>query len=381
MPRSKSKASRRLPVLKDSDTQLHGRWLGQLLPGPLPREPLATCNNCVMVPPPGAGAGDEAHFNPATKCCTYHPKLANFLVGRVLSDDAADLAEGRARVQERLRARVGVSPLGVVPPSQFDRLYETKANVFGNVFGRTKALRCPYYLEHQGGACGIWRHRNGVCRNWYCKHERGRFGQQLWRALEQLMIAVETALAQFCVVQLDVGAQAMRELFPHPGTLMAKSDLDGDDLDGRVNEAKYRARWGKWYGHEEAFFARAAELVEPLTGQDVTRIAGAEAEVLLRMVRDAYAEVTKPVLPARISVGSFQVTGMADGVVRLKAYSILDPIELSEDLFAVLSAFDGGSPTRALRSIEREHDLTLEPALVQKLVDFGVLTETPVPKD
>jgi hypothetical protein len=76
-------------------------------------EPRSDCENCVMLCerpdlPPAPWA-----FNPQTRCCTYHPKLPNFLVGGAL------LAGGESRrvVTERLQNPDGVSPWGIVAPA------------------------------------------------------------------------------------------------------------------------------------------------------------------------------------------------------------------------------------------------------------------------
>ena len=41
-------------------------------------------------------------FRPDTKFCTYYPRLPNFLVGGLLSDDTPAMATGRLRVEALL---------------------------------------------------------------------------------------------------------------------------------------------------------------------------------------------------------------------------------------------------------------------------------------
>src|SRR5689334_23221482 len=82
---------------------LFDRWIRELLPGPIPVETKATCSSCAMLPPEGeARSRGEQFYAADTKCCTYPPELANFLVGRVLSDDGDDAAPGRRTVEERI---------------------------------------------------------------------------------------------------------------------------------------------------------------------------------------------------------------------------------------------------------------------------------------
>src|SRR5262249_54178458 len=148
---------------------------------PIPREPLATCDTCAMLPPEGAAPSD-AYFEPDVKCCSYMPKVPSFLVGMLLSDDEPAMQEGRDRMRARIAKRVAVTPLGVYPPTQFAMLYRP-----GNgSFGRSRALRCPFFAE-ESGACTIWKHRNAVCTTWFCKHDRGKRGEDFWKALALML--------------------------------------------------------------------------------------------------------------------------------------------------------------------------------------------------
>src|SRR5262245_52393001 len=92
---------------------LYAGWMDSLLGGAIPAEGRATCSSCAMLPPAGAAVeGSDHFFSPATKCCTYLPQLANFLVGRILGDQDPDpsAAAGRASVEARIDAGVGVTP-------------------------------------------------------------------------------------------------------------------------------------------------------------------------------------------------------------------------------------------------------------------------------
>src|SRR5271169_4910931 len=97
---------------------LYANWLAELLGGPIPRESDATCHSCVMCPPKGAAVGSQSYyFDPNVKCCTFVPNLHNFLVGRIVSDDAPTAWPGRMTVEKRIKERVAVTPLGLgVPP-------------------------------------------------------------------------------------------------------------------------------------------------------------------------------------------------------------------------------------------------------------------------
>ena len=63
---------------------LYAGWIDDLLDGPLPHESEATCEDCAMWPSARTSASATLAFNRETKCCTYVPALANFLVGRIV---------------------------------------------------------------------------------------------------------------------------------------------------------------------------------------------------------------------------------------------------------------------------------------------------------
>ncbi len=228
---------RRLPVVAPSPLPpLYAGWMADLLAGPIAEETEATCSDCAMC---GTGArrasASEFFYDPRVKCCSYVPVLANFLVGRILGDD--DPAT-RASVESRLQAQVAVTPLGLGQPPAFTVLYDKTVPAS---FGHSRALRCPHFLEDGGGRCGIWRHRAAVCTTWFCKHVRGAVGQAFWQALNRLLAGVEQSLSRWCVLQLDVGPEALAKLFPMPRQPGTPDVVDWRSLDGIVDPAVYRA--------------------------------------------------------------------------------------------------------------------------------------------
>jgi hypothetical protein len=119
---------------------LQAGWLAELagITSPSAEKP-ATCDDCAMWRGSPA-AGTKVAFSRETKCCTYPPNLANFLVGGALRPGERDA--GRASVHARIAARVGVTPLGLDWPAP-TALLATHAR---HEFGRSVALRCPHYV-------------------------------------------------------------------------------------------------------------------------------------------------------------------------------------------------------------------------------------------
>ena len=99
---------------------LYAGWIDDLLDGPLPHESEATCEDCAMWPGAGSSGAGALAFHPETKCCTYIPSLPNFLVGRIVEDDDPAMAPGRASVEARIDARLGVTPMGIDRPAVHD---------------------------------------------------------------------------------------------------------------------------------------------------------------------------------------------------------------------------------------------------------------------
>ena len=291
---------RRADARKSPLPPLHARWMGELLAGPIPPETEATCDDCAMCAKGGAPRGDTHFFRPDVKCCSYVPELPNFLVGRILADKDPALAAGRKSVATRIQAGVGVTPLGLGQPPVYRVLYEQGAP---RAFGQSQALRCPHFLDDGVGRCAIWRHRNSVCTTWFCKHVRGAVGARFWRSLNQLLGAVEVALARWCVLEIGLGGEALQRLFPPPGTRDQGGHLDADALDGVANAAQSRAVWGAWWGRERDLCRESARLVDGLTWERVIAIGGPEVRIFARTTHEAYRALASSELPDRLSPG------------------------------------------------------------------------------
>lgn len=227
---------------------LQRRWMDELLGGEPPPETEATCADCAMLPTPGE-ARTATHYNARTKCCTYLPMLHNFLLGRILGDGALDEAgeKGRATVEARLDSGEGLTPLGLYAPAEYLERYDP-----GVKFGHDLSLRCPHYLEAEGGLCGVWKHRESTCSTWFCRHSTGEQGRALWReGIGPLLRETELRLADWCARQLGASAST----------------------------------WGPWEDKPRALFARSAELVETLGWRDLERLGGAEIASMARKTR------------------------------------------------------------------------------------------------
>lgn len=363
---------KQLPVLTPSPLPpLYAGWIDELLAGPIPRETDATCDDCAMLSKDNGGLVNSADFfNPQTKCCSYIPSIPNFLAGRILEDEDPGQAAGRATIEDRIGAGVAITPLGLEQPRNFQVLYGHSSE---SLFGQSRSLRCPHYLDAEGGRCGIWKHRASVCATWHCKFVRGAVGSDFWTLLQGLLSAVEKTLARWCVLELDIGSEALSQLFVATRGLQSGGKIHASVLDGLADPAASRKIWGKWSGREVEFYRESARMVNALNWQDVTALNRAEIQMCARLLREAYSRLMSDEIPERLQVGAFQVVRMDQDSCSINSYSKYDPLSLPKQLMDVLRYFDGRPTSEALNAIVETESLRLDATLVRKLADFGVL--------
>jgi hypothetical protein len=331
----------------------------QLLDAPIPRETVATCNSCVMLPD---------GFTHEAKCCTYTPKLPPFVVGQLLGTTDAD-QPGRASVIERLDARTGVSPLGVFPPA----LPSSSQEITAETFGRAADQRCPHYLA-DSGHCGIWKFRNAVCSTWFCKHDRGAIGSQFWEVTDRFLREVETELAAWCALELGVSRHALAEL-ARDGEAMTRGDETRARLQPVWTEAAYAEVWGDRLGREREYFRQCAQLIQPLDVGRVLELGGAQLRMHAEIVERAHQRLTAARPEALVRGSSWDVRSEPNACCSMMTYSAYDRVQLPAALFELLPEFDGRPTAEVLAAIADEHALVVEPDEIDRLVDFAVLVE------
>jgi len=358
----------------DTLPPLYAAWMREALQGSIPRETEATCDDCVMLAKGcEAPQGSGFFFDPQTKCCTYIPELPNFLVGRILADRDPAAARGRATLEKRLDEGVAVTPLGIGRSPTFRLVYQHTTDLAA--FGQNRALRCPHYLEEEGGACGIWRHRRSTCATWFCKHVRGAVGASFWRAMHELLSTAEEGLTRWCVLELNVGPEALRRLFRPAGgdPLTPGRPVEEGRVDGVANPAVYREIWGSWAGRERDFYAECARRVNALAWKDVTAICGSGVKTWEVLARQAYSRLISDETPDTLEAGPIKIVRMGSDSCRVSSYSAIDLLDLPKPLLDVLHHFDGRPTAEALRAIADEEGIDLDEALVRKLADFRIL--------
>jgi hypothetical protein len=231
-----------------------------------------------------------------------------------------------------------------------------------------------HYVD-EGGRCGIWRDRQSVCATWFCKHERGAVGWDFWnRGVRELLTVAEAALARLCVLELDVGPEALDRLFPTTGPGAERESEDSGQLDG-VDELTYRARWGRWAGREREFYARCAALVDAMDWGAVLAAGGSHLRARAAILAAHYRRLRGAEVPARVRPGTFEVVDVGPENARLVTYSEYDPLSVPTALLGRLHRFDGRPTRQVQRGLANEAggDGGLDDALLRRLLDYQVL--------
>jgi hypothetical protein len=362
----------KLPLVTSGDSALpplHARWVDAWLGEPLPHEVRASCDRCAMVLAPGQVISDiDSFFDPDTKCCTYKPALANFLVGGLLADAQAHPA-GRASIEARIDARAGVTPLGLLVPEAEELAYQDRAKAGG--FGRDVAQRCPHYVE-EGGLCGLWRHRPAPCATYFCRFLRGAVSAGFWNALEQMLTTVERVLRDHCLVEIGFDAAALTVLFPPRRSLSPGTPRRDPEADG-----VYAETWGAWLGRERELYRACAEIVQPLGWSDILALAGPELRLRIRVAEHAYRALFDEHIPERLRVARVTAAQSELGRMRVRAYSRTDPIEVPMQVAAAFGAFDGRPRGEVLAEVAATLGTRIDDDQLRQLVDFGVLVKRP----
>ena len=370
----KDTKARRLPLAAPTTTRPitlpgHGeRWLEAVLGSMPAEEPRTTCEDCAMLPPDGVPFEiDGEYFSPETKCCTHSPRLANFLVGGVLADPDPAMAEGRARMEARIARGAGVSPLGVRELAREEMLMELGEAAS---FGRVSGMKCPFFVTGKQHNCSIWRHRNSTCMTWFCKMERGGVAIRMWEAARRFLEIAETTMARQCLVELDVPAEVVQPLIAPLGDWV--KSFPATEIEGVMSESGRRRAWGPWAGREVELFRRCAEIVLPLSGEDVLRLAGPELALAERVLRSAYAKYLDRALPERVTIAPFRVARAEGDRLQVEGRPRFDALELPGNLIARLGAFDGTSTRAAIEQLVRE-GIAVDEETVLAMLDFGIL--------
>jgi Fe-S-cluster containining protein len=275
-------------------------------------EMLATCDDCAMKPRPGIPEFGYT-FSASARCCTYHPELPAYAVGRALRRGGL----GAARIRARIRRPDGVEADGIHAWADYRRRYQDDSIPFGG----DESMTCPFWSAEapEGRGCTIHLDRESVCRTWHCRIEGGGRGHATWVALKTLLTCIEDTLVSECLAT---------ETPP----------VAGDPPES----------WERWY----LWCAdRVDELAQP---ENVERLRGDRLSGLIAQLHRAADERDQP-MPAVLipTIGDWRVH---EAGVTLSSWSTYDAYEAPPWIFLLLSRMDGRTPWRRAKA-ETEAEL------------------------
>jgi len=334
----------------------------------VPAEIFTNCTDCHMICSSREELGSDhtKPFAPDTKCCTFMPQLPNFLIGAVLSDTDSSAAAGKNGLLERIGSRKGIFPHGIYPVKKYSLLYEAGKELG---FGKSRALRCPYYLEGKFN-CALWKYREAICATWFCKYVGQQAGFEFWDAVKCCVKYIEDKLALHFLV---------REGLPITHPYGDNTNISYEDLDDLpMDEKEYSLRWGKWKGHEEEFYITTFSLFQNLTPNDFSQIMGNHFLILLSDVEKKYFTMTK--IPEKMVADRERIVSQTDnGNYRLEMTTIIERnnscITHSFEIPApVIDIFDGLISTEnALQLLDKEYGICLGKDILIALHQYGIL--------
>jgi Fe-S-cluster containining protein len=204
-----------------------------------PDERKATCMSCPK-------ACHEA-WRPDYRCCTYHPRISNFLLGL-----ACRTADGERAVDDLLQ-RGMVLPEGMhSSPRQWLDFVDDD---YHELYGKSQKVLCPM-LDTASGYCRVHAFRNSVCSTYFCTKDHGHAGEVFWSQIQTLGTQLEMRLAQWALREvgfdLDASLRALDELAPH---LAQASQPQG------WHPEALKKIWGKGWGHEKEILLACAAVI------------------------------------------------------------------------------------------------------------------------
>ncbi|HNW97903.1 MAG TPA: hypothetical protein PKK00_05780 [Bacteroidales bacterium] len=315
--------------------QVYHKFLPVFFDSEIPEEKFANCQDCPMICESRADFEKDLSkpFAPDTKCCTFFPKLPNYMVGAVLSDTTPEMEEGRKRLLQKIKEKKGVLPHGIYPTKKYSLLYEHGRKLG---FGKSINLQCPYYLQGEYN-CSLWKYREAICATWFCKSLTAHAGISFWNRMTAIMKHIQESVILHVFDKLE-----LRDTMPF-GDNSNISYEDMDDLSMHKNE--YSFYWQQWEGKEDAFYKKSFELFNELTLQEFSSVNGPQFNLLVKQVKEHYNNMM--VIP-NVLIPNPEISFFSEieGTYRIKTSAYIERNE-SNVVFAfdipesIINAFDG----------------------------------------
>jgi hypothetical protein len=352
----------------DSVPAFYHSFLPQVFQLKIPPEPFSDCFKCPMI----AGSRDELSqdlskpFAPDTKCCTFTPRLPNYMAGAILSDYDPAMEEGKKRITEKIRSGEGIFPNGVYPTRKYNELYLEKSRM---EFGRNNELLCPYFVEGKYN-CTIWKYREAICALWFCKHLAGRRGTEFWNAVIDYIKFMQQSLINISAYRCGLQPVDPYGEGGYPEYIVPKSAEDADKL--------YSGIWKEWKGHEAEYYRRCYEIIVNMEHDYIQRILE-KGDPLAKRIENIAADLAK--VPEFMVLDKKYVRIDQDGFYQVEISNYIEILQKSVIWSFrlpkyILDSFDGRLRTSEVKQhICEFQKINVEQEILISLYRHGILKE------
>lgn len=331
------------------------------------QESFATCSDCAMVCKDKKNVASLAMrpFLPDKKCCTFHPTLPNYLVGAILSDEDVNIQNGRIRILEKIKNKVGITPSGISAPPLYQVLYDNGSNLG---FGNSAGLLCPYF-NTTGTNCSIWKYRDTICSTYFCKTMAGQKGKSFWQAVKLYLAHIQDSLIKFCLY--ESGLQNWSELSLKTANTKIEN-LTATEIDNLpVPPEEYAKIWEQYEGKETDFYISCYNKIKTLTHAGIQKLGGIQEQVLFNDFEKKRLQMMS--LPTHLKLNKqSQLTKTGDD------YEVkLSGIDTSITLPALtIDIFDGNKSVSEISAhLDTTHNIEIDNDLISVLYNYDILSD------
>lgn len=208
----------------------------------------------------------------------------------VLTDDIEQFKLGRVRIKGQIKARMGVTPYGIISSVSYSiKQKEADNQEFWSRHRKlNKSPLCPYYYK---GDCTVWKYRENLHVTYFCSSIGVIAGKTFWNKLNKYLKIAETTLAQYAMLELGWPPAKIKI----QAATTADFNLEGES--GIINEANYAILWGEWTGREEDFYKKCFAIIKNIDTNAFKRITRLSREIQEAAIRDTQKSFEKNTLP------------------------------------------------------------------------------------
>lgn len=354
--------------LFDTIPEIYHPFLPEFFHQEIPPEPFSDCSACPMISTGTESRETEGSrpFSRETKCCTFTPRIPNYMVGGILSDPELALSGAKERILQRLASGEGVFPDGLYPSRSYNDYFIRHSETD---FGRNKDLLCPYFNAGPFN-CSIWKYREAICSFWYCKHLASTSGSGFWNSMIDYFKAIQDTLSEFAAA-----ACGLSMVYPfsgngasqiNPGRTSAPENLD------------YSLSWGSWEGREADYYLRCFEIIRELSEFRAAELFSRAGNLLtlLEQKHEEFVQIPDYLLANRplirqVDESNYQVE--LSSFIQSTGSSVAWSFRLPSFL---IDYFDGKRNTdEILGQIREQHGVLMEPEILIALYRHDILTD------